>query len=297
MNKYIKQNSSRDNLIKKQKQFYKNHLTDNKDYLLNLNENLFIPFHNTEDKDYLAFKRGKGKELEEKFRAPHSSAALCVNFFKYWKENDPVGFYKILWEIIHKRKLGPEENWSPVEYEFEVAHLFGRDKSRQTDRPGYIDLEIRTSDGLELIHVESKFTEEFNPIKRYQEKNLSLGKIHNREAYRKLFKEYFVCDPNDLMNGSELSKNYQLAQRLLFIVENADDYYAAYPGAVVLFLYFDYEEFDRTLLDFPGIINDIHREDFKMLSYQELFNSMKKTVLNTTQHKEWFEYMDSRYFS
>ena len=93
MNKYIKQNSSRDNLINKQKQFFKNHLTDNKDYLLDLTENLFVPFHNRKDEDYLAFKRGKGKELEEKLRAPHSSAALCVNFFKYWKENDPVGFY------------------------------------------------------------------------------------------------------------------------------------------------------------------------------------------------------------
>jgi hypothetical protein len=72
---------------------------------------------------------------------------------------------------------------------------------------------------------------------------------------------------------------------------------AAYPGAVVLFLYFNYEDFDRSLLDFPGIINDIHRDDFKMLSYQELFDAMKKSMLNTTQHKEWFEYMDSRYFS
>jgi len=66
---------------------------------------------------------------------------------------------------------------------------------------------------------------------------------------------------------------------------------------VVLFLYFDYEGFDKTLLDFPAIINDIHRDDFKMLSYQELFDSMNNSMLNTTQHKGWFEYMDSRYFS
>ena len=296
MNKYIKQNQSRDNLNKKQKQFFKNHLTDNKDYLLDLSENLFVPFHNRTDEDYLAFKRGKGKELEEKLRAPHSSAALCVNFFKYWKENDPVGFYKILWETINKRELGPEEEWGEVEYEFEAEHLFGRDKSMQTGRPGYIDLEIRTRDGLELIHVESKFTEEFHPIKRYQEHDLSAGKIHNRNAYRKLFAEYFVCEPDDLMNGSELSKYYQLAQRLLFIVENADDHYAGYPSGIVLFLYYDYEGFDKTLLDFPSIINDIHREDFKIFSYQELFNHIEKSISNSVQHLEWFEYMRKRYF-
>ena len=81
MNKYIKQNQSRDNLNKKQKQFFKNHLTDNKDYLVDLSDNLFVPFHSRKDEDYLSFKKGKGKELEEKLRAQHSSAALCVNFF------------------------------------------------------------------------------------------------------------------------------------------------------------------------------------------------------------------------
>ena len=263
---------------------------------MDLSENLFVPFHSRTDEDYLAFKKGKGKELEEKLRAPHSSAALCVNFFKYWKENDPVGFYKILWETINKRELGPEEEWSEVEYEFEAEHLFGRDESMHTGRPGYIDLEIRTRDGLELIHVESKFTEEFHPIKRYQEHDLSAGKIHNRNAYRKLFAEYFVCEPDDLMNGSELSKYYQLAQRLLFIVENADDHYAGYPSGIVLFLYYDYEGFDKTLLDFPSIINDIHREDFKILSYQELFNNIEKSISNNVQHIEWFEYMKKRYF-
>jgi len=296
MNKYIKQNQSRDNLNKKQKQFFKNHLTDNKDYLLNLTENLFVPFHNRKDEDYLAFKKGKGKELEEKLRAPHSSAALCVNFFKYWKENDPVGFYKVLWETIHKRELGPEEEWSEVEYEFEAKHLFGRDESRHTGRPGYIDLEIRTRDGLELIHVESKFTEEFHPIKRYQENDLSAGKIHNRNAYRKLFAEYFVCEPDDLMNGSELSKYYQLAQRLLFIVENADDHYAGYPSGIVLFLYYDYEGFDKTLLDFPSIINELHRKDLKICSYQHLFESLKNYFLCNSKNQAWFTYMGRRYF-
>jgi len=296
MNKYIKQNQSRDNLNKKQKQFFKNHLADNKDYLLDLTENLFVPFHNRKDEDYLAFKRGKGKELEEKLRTPHSSAALCVNFFKYWKENDPVGFYKILWETIHKRELGPEEEWSEVEYEFEAEHLFGRDESRHTGRPGYIDLEIRTRDGLELIHVESKFTEEFHPIKRYQEHDLSAGKIHNRNAYRKLFAEYFVCEPDDLMNGSELSKCYQLAQRLLFIVENADDHYAGYTSGIVLFLYYDYKGFDKTLLDFPSIINELHRNDFKICSYQRLFESLKNSFLCNSKNQAWFTYMSRRYF-
>ena len=76
MNKYIKQNPSRDNLNKKQKQFFKNHLTDNKDYLLDLTENLFVPFHNRKDEDYLAFKRGKGKELEEKLFAQRKKSLL-----------------------------------------------------------------------------------------------------------------------------------------------------------------------------------------------------------------------------
>ena len=115
--------------------------------------------------------------------------------------------------------------------------------------------------------MESKFTEEFNKITRYDKNNLSEGEQHNRNAYRELFKEYFLCEPDDLMNGSELSRYYQLAQRLLFIVENAGDHYASYPGRIVLFLYYDYEGFDKQLLDFPNLINDIYRDDFKILSY------------------------------
>ena len=297
MKKQVKQNESRENLNKKQKQFLKEYITDDKDYLLNLSDNLFIPFHNNKDEDYLAFKRAKGKELEGKLRAPHSSSALCINFFKYWKENAPEGLYKILWEFINSHQLSPNERLGPVHYDFEVEHLFGRDKSRQTGRPGYIDLEIKTGDKLELIHVESKFTEEFALTKRYKDQGLSPGQIHNRDAYRKLFKEYFDCEPDDLMNGSELSKYYQLAQRLLFIVENADEHYACYPGAVVLFLFYDYDDFDKTLLDFPKIIKNSYRDDFKMLSYQALFKLLENSTLNTTKHEKWFDYMRKRYFS
>jgi thiol-disulfide isomerase/thioredoxin len=297
MNKYIKQNQSRDNLNKKQKTFFQNQLTDNKDYLLDLTENLFVPFHNRTDEDYLAFKKGKGKELEEKLRAPHSSAALCVNFFKYWKEKDPIGFYKILWETIRSKKLGQNENLSQVEYEFEAEHLFGNNETRQTGRPGYIDLEVRTKDGMELIHIESKFTEDFPMVTRYLEANLTNGKIHNREAYRNLFETYFECEPDELMNGSELSKCYQLAQRLLFVVENANDHYASYPEAHVLFLHYDYDGFDKDLLDFPSAIKKPYKDQFKILSYQSLFEALQNSFLNVERHKGWFEYMRRRYFS
>ena len=297
MIKQTKQNQSRENVIKKQKEFFKNDLIDNRGYLLDLSDNLFVPFHNNKDEDYKSFLKGKGKELEDKLRAPHSSAGLCVNFFKYWKDNDPIAFYKILWETIFNHKLGLNDALSPVEYEFETEHCFGNEKSRQTGRPGYIDLEIRTTDGLELIHVESKFTEEFNKMTRYGKDNLSDGEINNRNAYRELFKEYFLCDPDDLMNGSETSRYYQLAQRLLFIVENADDHYASYPRGIVLFLYYDYEGFDKNLLEFPKLINDIYQDDFKILSYQKLFEVLKKSFLYSDQHKEWFDYMSNRYFN
>jgi len=297
MIKQTKQNQSRENLIKKQKQFFKNSLLDNRGYLLDLSDNLFVPFHNNKDEDYKSFLKGGGKELEDKLKAPHSSSGLCINFFKYWKENDPIGFYKILWETINFQKLNIDEEFCPVEYEFEAEHCFGNKKSRQTGRPSFIDLEIRTTEGFELIHVESKFTEEFNTVKRYQNDNLSVGLLHNRDAYKTLFKEYFLCDPDDLMNGSKTSKYYQLAQRLLFIVENANENYMDYLSGIVLFLYFDYEEFDKKLLDFPNLINDMYRDDFKILSYQNLFKALKNSFLNCDKHKKWFDYMSNRYFN
>ena len=108
---------------------------------------------------------------------------------------------------------------------------------------------------------------------------------------------YFECEPDELMNGSELSKCYQLAQRLLFIVENANDHYASYPEAHVLFLYYDYDGFDREVLDFPSVIKKPYKNQFKILSYQALFEELQNSFLNVERHKEWFEYMDRRYFS
>jgi len=117
-------------------------------------------------------------------------------------------------------------------------------------------------------------------------------------VHEKLFESYFTCPPQDLMNGSETSKFYQLAQRILFIVENANPEREniANRNAVALFLYFDCPEFDKTMLNFEQLIKTPFRKHFKQMRYQTLFKNLQNSNF-AGGNEAWFDYMKKRYFS
>ena len=180
------------------------------------------------------------------------------------------------------------------EFEFEKENFFGKNKSRQTGRPGWVDLQIRGNDKY-LIQIESKFIESAQYQDRYSFKNPNPRYIENTRKYERLFESYFLCNPKELMDGGELSNFYQLAQRLLFVVENADSMINGYANRTILLLYYDHRDFDRSLLRFSDLIKEPLRKHFRHLSYQNLFQSMKDSDL-FNEHQEWFHYMEGRYF-
>ncbi len=272
--------------------YFDNMQFDESGCLLSLDNNLFIPFNGINDEDYLSFLRGPGNELDWKMRKPYSSSALCVNFFKYWKENDINGFCRHLFAILFKYEVDKISN---CKMNFESAQYFGNSPERQTGYPGYIDLEIKEGKYDTLIHVESKFTEPFVNYNRMRQKITHLRSIMTTEKYKRIFKTYFYCEPAELMDGNGISKYFQLAQRMLFILENGDEFQDEYLSKMVLFLYYEHEDFDKTILQFPTLIKYPYLENFKKLSYQELFKSMKASYLYE-RHRGWFDYMENRYF-
>jgi len=120
-------------------------------------------------------------EVNDQLRAPHSSSVLCVNFFKYWKDNHPIEFAKFMFEQIWNSEFSGIES---AHFKFEKEQIFGKNEDSQSERQGFIDLEISdekhtvkhftkkqgggyssgiTNKNSIILQIESKFTETFNP--------------------------------------------------------------------------------------------------------------------------------------
>lgn len=247
------------------------------------NENLFVPL---EGDDLRAFEQSDGNELAEKMRSPHSSSALCVNFFLYWKRYALVDFLGTFGRAVFEASVSID---GPCTLRFETKHRFGATPERRLirGRPGNIDLDVRIGSSHAIL-TECKFTEVFSTGVR------EISDV-NAKRYRGTFSTVFQCDPASLLDGRRETKFRQLAQRLLYTVDNVDASFRAIPNRRMLFLYYDHDGFDRDLLNFPDLVRVEHRIAIVILSYQELFAKVR-AELDSPSHRRYFEYMTDRYF-
>jgi len=261
----------------RQQQFFKGRLPQQ------YNENLLVPL---EGEDLHAFEQADGNELAEKMRSPHSSSALCVNFFLYWKRHALTDFLKVFGHVVFGRTVPVG---SPCSLRFETKHRFGSTPERRIIRgkPGNIDLDVRIGSSHAIL-AESKFTEVFTTEVR------EISDV-NTERYRRAFSSVFLCDSASLLDGRRETKFRQLAQRLLYTVDSANPVFRAIPARRMLFLYYDHDGFDRDLLKFPELVREEYRDAVVVLSYQDLFARIR-AGLDASAHRRYFEYMADRYF-
>lgn len=160
-------------------------------------ENLFHPLAG---EDLRAFQEGDGKELESKMRSPISSAALCVNFFRHWKETGLEEFLAVFGPAVFGE-------WTPTRCEsslrFESKHRFGTTPEEKLvrGRSGSVDVDVRLGQGHAVL-VESKFTEASTV------ESIQISDI-NMERYCQAFGRYFDCDAVRLTNGARETKCWQ----------------------------------------------------------------------------------------
>ena len=114
---------------------------DSSGYTKDFDANLFQPLHPETMAD---FRRGDGDELGRKMRALHSSSALVVNIFDYWRGR-PMDW------LVDALSLGSE----PSSVRFEVQFRTGL-----RGNPPNLDLAFALADGR-TVAVESKFTETY----------------------------------------------------------------------------------------------------------------------------------------
>src|SRR4051794_22693527 len=126
---------------------------DEAGYVVSLNNNLFLPLT---PEALGEFQAGAGQELAGSMRAPHSSSALVVNVFHYWR------LYNELTPILSV--IAPSlANYQVLDIRFEAQCPINWSTPRM---PPHLDVLIRyrdqsAPDVTKAIAIESKFQESY----------------------------------------------------------------------------------------------------------------------------------------
>ncbi|HVB56989.1 MAG TPA: hypothetical protein VNE63_11230 [Candidatus Acidoferrales bacterium] len=247
-------------------------------YTETLDANLFQPLH----RDTLAdFQRGSGDELGRngnrgKMLALHSSSALAVNVFDYWRSRS------LAW-VAGALSLSAD----PVLLRFEAQFPTGL-----PGNPPNLDLEFVLVNG-HRIAVESKFTEPYTYANHAEP-----------------FKSKYFPTANGLWYDCGLPRCQEIADRLhrresqyqhlnvAQLLKHVLGLARPSVGQFTLF-YLWYalpsDEARRHGEEIKAFADDIGSEvDFRALSYQELFSSALRGL--DAEHVAYLNYIGERYF-
>lgn len=265
----------------KQREWAKSHgaKTDADGYTLTLNDNLFIPLSKDSEQE---FRSGKGGELGEygsrrKIQALHSSAALVVNFFEYWKQHNKL-------EII-ATACGSNENLSEMHFEATHTNPVGRTAP-------HLDVEFTRPGRCVPLAIESKFTESYH---RRTKRTLALAYIKNREIWKGLpgcesLARRIVSEERRKTSFAYLDAP-QLIKHILGLTKDH-----GVRGFQLLYLWYgvpslEAEKHWQELVEFESYVKN--EVNFQIMTYQDLFENMRSI---TSVSQDYIRYLQERYF-
>lgn len=251
---------------------------DDDGYALSLSDNLFSPLSPKTKKE---FEGGKGGELGEgnsrgKMQALHSSSALVVNIFEYWRSRNvdaiaracgaPGGMTEMRFEQTHPTPLG--------------------------GIPPHLDVEFHGTD-TKPVAIESKYTEPYHRKTKREIKNKYLN-------YKGLWAQLPRCERlvrriRDEERG-KTSFTYLDAPQLLKHILGLTTKFGA-TGFELVYLWYDLpsseaEKHRQEIEEFRKQVRD--EVYFKDMTHQELFNIIKRSL---DVDKNYISYLEERYFS
>jgi len=246
-------------------------------YTRRLKDNLFIPLSPYSEDD---FRAGKGDELGDenarrKMLALHSSSALVVNVFEFWR-NRNAG--------IIAQLCGASKGTYSLHFERKYPTGVGKE-------PAHLDVEFSAVVSIPLA-IEAKFTEPYSRktkrhiSEKYLDSNVWHGlpcceslarSIHKEETGKTRFP--FLDVPQLLKHILGLTKKH------------------GKRGFILLYLWYDYHpstEAEKHRLEIrefeKGISKDVI---FRHMTYQELFKKIKDSRAASTYY---VDYLANRYF-
>ncbi len=252
---------------------------DKSGYTETLDANLFQPLHLDTLKD---FQRGSGDELGRdgrrgKMRALHSSSALVVNFFDYWRERPPAWLRDALSLTSEPSSMG-----------FEAQFPTGL---RGT--PPNLDIQFALANKRKVV-VELKFTE----VYAHTNKPTPFKDKYFPSIYQLWAKcDLPLCqDVAHRLQSAELRFQYlNAAQLLKHILGLAQTSIGPFT---LLYIWYDVrsEEAKQHENEIRQFAEAVRTElDFRTITYQKLFQVVERSV--ATHHPSYCNYLRERYFS
>ncbi len=249
-------------------------------YTKSIEENLYLSLSEKSRNELLG---GDGNELGNDFnpgkiQALHSSSALAVNFFEYWRANND--FSKIA-----KAIRIPSTNISSIAYESKYPILLDQEKHPN------IDVCFKYKNGT-IIGIECKFTEPFQ------------NRINDHGLKDKYLKEAGIWDelPNLKKLASKLSPDdnefqylhcAQLIKHTLGLLNSLKDkdkfrlVYLYYPA-----LMGNNEKYNSEIEIFAEALTKDNIR-FSSIIWQELIKYFNENI--TEQDKDYVNYVTNRY--
>ena len=248
-----------------------------------LNNNLFQPLSQETEKE---IKNGDGNEFGDnlypgKIQALHSSSALAVNIFDYWRNiKDKTTLAKSL--RINSRNL------QQICFEKKYKVING-----SNDIPPNIDVVIEYENG-DCCAIECKFSEPFNKRSdNYGLKAKYLTKFDFWSDLSNIKKLAEKISPNDT-----ICHKLHCAQLIKHILGLIKHYNGNKNRFTLLYLYYDV--FGEDGCRHNNEVNEFYQIvkadniSFKAITYQELIINMYTMVCNT-EHEPYIEYLCRRY--
>jgi len=248
-------------------------------YTQNRDDNFFLPPSSPTEND---FKNANGQEFGNgidpgKIQALHSSSALAVNFFEYWKASSDK-------EFLAKGLKIPSKNIVDIRFEQKYPIL------NRNHPPPNIDVEIQYKNN-NVCAIECKFTEAYskrentNGIQTEYMKNASWTGLSNLLAYAKS-----IC-PKDGTN--KYLHPAQLIKHTLGLMNKFKDK----RKFRLVYLWYDANgeegSVHRKELDSFSAIMKNDGISFQSITWQELITNM--ATKHFPAHKGYFDYITERY--
>lgn len=256
-------------------------------YTKELYENLFEPLSSDVKLD---FTKGDGGEISTKNNLPprmnaiHSSSALGVNIFHYWKTNRKIEC------ISHACGLSAKQNKTQKEVRFEQKFVIS-DKFNKSPNIDVL-IENNESSQYKVFAIECKFSE---PYSSYGHKGID--------------SKYFHEDIMPLWEN--IPKLYDLARK---ISSNEDEFKYLHPAQLIKHILGLKNKFGKTSFRLLYLWYDVFGEEgfnhrieiekfkefakadnikFSSISYQELISNLAENYYDTNE--KYIDYLTDRY--
>ncbi|MBM2824658.1 MAG: hypothetical protein HW402_322 [Dehalococcoidales bacterium] len=228
------------------------------------------------------YKRGKGHELDGKrahMKALHSSSALVVNVFDYWRCQNRIQ------DIANC--CGAEGIFSGME--FEKTHpIKGMDRT-----PPHLDVQFT---GAIPLAVESKFTETYHRKTRRDNGGTHLNTyLEHSDIWDGIPKTKALAESISQQSGARTDFEYlDVPQLIKHVLGLTCSYYSRFS---LLYLWYkvnsnEAKQHEKELAIFSISIKD--EIDFQTMTYQDLFNRITRLPVVDSVY---LKYLERRYFS